>query len=129
MDMPDTDSSIIRAFFATPQTIPEVPAPSDLFCMPMHEQFTYLQPIVQAVLEARYAPAMPAHVDFMRSSAARTKLANVKRTWGDLTETHKEALITVLRFWAFGDEDPAEVRDRNVGTMTPDDEMVREENG
>ena len=81
--------------------------------MSIAEQFEYVKPVLAAVLEGRYAPALQRHEGFMRGAGARQKVLDAVPVRGSLSAREKEEVAYLVRSWARRRE-----RRREIGVST-----------
>ncbi|KAI8989818.1 hypothetical protein BD414DRAFT_485269 [Trametes punicea] len=93
------DEAALRA--ASP--LPSLPAPAPEafeYDLSIAEQFEYVKPVLAAVLEGQYAPAMQRHEGFMRGAGIRQKVLDAVPVRGSLSAREKEEIAYLVRSWA-----------------------------
>ncbi|OSD08458.1 hypothetical protein PYCCODRAFT_1448687 [Trametes coccinea BRFM310] len=93
------DEAELRA----PSPLPPLPPPAPEvfeYDLSIAEQFEYVKPVLAAVLEGRYGPAMQRHEGFMRGAGARRKILDSVPLRGSLSAKEKEEVAYLVRSWA-----------------------------
>ncbi|KAI0331078.1 hypothetical protein GY45DRAFT_1361029 [Cubamyces sp. BRFM 1775] len=106
------DDATLRA----PSPLSSLPPPDPLefeYDMSIAEQFEYVKPVLAAVLEGQYAPALQRHEGFMRGAGARQKVLDAVPLRGSLSAREKEEVAFLVRSWARRRE-----RRREMGVST-----------
>jgi len=78
------------------------PDPKDFCEMPIRDQFAYIKPVIQAILNETYLPVRERHEAFMRGGASRRRLQKTATGKGDLTTREVSRLGKVLQQWVLG---------------------------
>ncbi|KAI9065429.1 hypothetical protein FKP32DRAFT_1590609 [Trametes sanguinea] len=113
IDAPDEDdkaedfnrpfASEDEAELRAPSPLPSLPPPAPEvfeYDLSIAEQFEYVKPVLAAVLEGRYGPAMERHEGFMRGAGARRKILDSVPLRGSLSAKEKEEVAYLVRSWA-----------------------------
>jgi hypothetical protein len=78
------------------------PNPEDFCELPIRDQFSYVKPIIRAILNETYLPARERHRAFMQGGASRHRLLKAATGKGDLTAHDVSRLGRVLQNWVLG---------------------------
>ncbi|KAK0211796.1 hypothetical protein IW262DRAFT_1414498 [Armillaria fumosa] len=114
-----------------PSPVPSFPPPSstDFIYLSIREQFCYTKPILQAVLNEAYPPAMQAHDMFMAGGKARKILNQNAGQRGTVTPDDVERLTHFLLSWALRGEMMAKrITADGVEVTAPDDTETPQNN-
>ncbi|TFY62705.1 hypothetical protein EVJ58_g3701 [Rhodofomes roseus] len=95
-DMEIADEDALRP--PTPE--PPMPPLEDFEELTLTEQFEYVKPVLEAVIDGRFEPANQRHDQFMRGAAARRAVCESGYTRGSLKQDEVEALLRLVRRWA-----------------------------
>ncbi|KAK0211213.1 hypothetical protein DFS33DRAFT_1298206 [Desarmillaria ectypa] len=100
------DSMMGQPHDREPSPVPSIPPPSssDFLYLPIREQFCYTKPVLRAVLNEAYPPAMQAHDMFMAGGKARKVLDQNAGERGTVTPNDAERLTRFLLYWALRNE-------------------------
>ena len=93
------DERILRA----PSPIPPLPAPRPeafQYELEVAEEFEYIKPVLAAIMDRQYEPAMQRSDDFMRGGGARQKVLDAVPLPGSLNAREKEEVAYLIRSWA-----------------------------
>ncbi|KAK0463602.1 uncharacterized protein EV420DRAFT_1519089 [Desarmillaria tabescens] len=102
----DDDSMMGQPHDREPSPVPSIPPPSssDFIYLSIREQFCYTKPVLRAVLNETYPPAMQAHDMFMAGGKARKVLNQNAGERGTVTPNDVERLTRFLLSWVLRDE-------------------------
>jgi hypothetical protein len=78
------------------------PNPEDFCELPIRDQFSYVMPIIKAILNETYLPARERHRAFMQGGTSRLRLLKAATGKGDLTVRDVSRLGRVLQDWVLG---------------------------
>lgn len=95
-----------RSASPTPRNPP--PASTTFLKQDIHKQFTYVKPVLVAVMNGRY-PASRRHQNFMHGGKARAQLTKDAGQKGLLTAKDVRHLTKILLRWALRDKAKAEI--------------------
>ncbi|THH20878.1 hypothetical protein EW146_g559 [Bondarzewia mesenterica] len=87
-----------------PSPIPEIPPPTNFGKLSIRQQFSYVKPVVKAVLNDRYPPAKDRHDAFMKGGIIRRALRKEAPGKGELNAREVTELGLVLNWWVLRDE-------------------------
>lgn len=91
----------------------------------LHAQFAYVKPVLVAILNEQYAPAMDRHRKFMQGGPARAMLDRDAGKRGRMREKEVSQLTKILLRWALREKAKAKlIMDEEQGEIQP---AVREE--
>ncbi|PBK93172.1 hypothetical protein ARMGADRAFT_150722 [Armillaria gallica] len=114
-----------------PSPVPSIPPPSstDFIYLSIREQFCCTKPVLQAVLNEAYPPAMQAHDMFMAGGKGRKILNQNAGERGTVTPNDVERLTHFLLFWALRNEMVAKrLTDDGVEETAPDEAQTPQNN-
>ena len=100
------------------------PDPEDFCALPIREQFAYVKPIIRAILNETYLPAMERHRAFMQGGLSRLRLRKAATGKGELTACDVSRLGRVLQNWVSGP-----IHSRNVGPPSSPPGYLESESG
>src|SRR5712671_1393499 len=78
------------------------PNPNEFCKMPIRDQFVHVKPVIKAILNEKYLPAMERHQAFMQGGTSRLRLRRTATGKGDLTSREVSRLGRVLQHWVLG---------------------------
>ena len=93
------DERTLRA----PSPLPSLPAPRPeafQYDLEIEEEFQYIKPVLAAVMDRQYEPALQRSDDFMRGGGARQKVLDHVPLSGSLNARDKEEVAYLIRSWA-----------------------------
>ncbi|SJL12169.1 uncharacterized protein ARMOST_15590 [Armillaria ostoyae] len=120
----DENSTMGQPHDREPSPVPSIPPPSstDFIYLSIREQFCYTKPILRAVLNEAYPPAMQAHDMFMAGGKGRKILNQNAGERGTVTPNDVERLTHLLLFWALRNEMVAKrITSDGIEETAPDD--------
>ncbi|KAK0441076.1 hypothetical protein EV421DRAFT_1711910 [Armillaria borealis] len=102
----DENSTMGQPHDREPSPVLSIPPPSsaDFIYLSIREQFCYTKPVLRAVLNEAYPPAMQAHDMFMAGGKGRKILNQNAGERGTVTPNDIERLTHLLLFWALRNE-------------------------
>ncbi|CDO73653.1 hypothetical protein BN946_scf185014.g123 [Trametes cinnabarina] len=115
---PDGDEEL-RA----PSPLPSLPPPAPEafeYDLSISEQFEYVKPVLAAIIDGRYGPALQRHEGFMRGAGARRKVLDSVPLRGSLSAREKEEVAYLVRSWARRRE---RRREMGLSTEYPQDKL------
>ncbi|EGN95688.1 hypothetical protein SERLA73DRAFT_186864 [Serpula lacrymans var. lacrymans S7.3] len=89
--------------------VPKSPIPEDFEGLGMREQLAYVKPVLSAVLNELYAPALDRHRRFLKGGAARDSLQEGAAVRGTLSPAEIRKLQSHLCEWVLREEKRAKV--------------------
>lgn len=100
----DTDSEFVQYETGAGESAIQLPPPDpEDFCeLPIQDQFSYVKPIIRAILNEAYLPARERHRAFMQGGLSRLRLQKAATGKGDLTVRDVSRLGRVLQNWVLG---------------------------
>ncbi|KAL4068125.1 hypothetical protein J3A83DRAFT_4096706 [Scleroderma citrinum] len=81
------------------------PPPGEFDALSVHAQLAYVKPVLRAILEKRYAPALMKHEAFMKGGSARAALLKTAGVRGGLDARFIKVVQRAICKWMIGDSD------------------------
>ncbi|KAG6873785.1 hypothetical protein C0995_011010 [Termitomyces sp. Mi166 len=94
-----------------PSPLPTIPPPSagDFKLLSIREQFAYAKPVLSAILNENFSPAMQRHNDFIVGGSKRKRVVEEAGLRGQMDPCDVDALQRYVTEWCLRDEQRAQV--------------------
>jgi hypothetical protein len=80
------------------------PAPIDFYDLSIHEQLSYVKPVLRAILNDEYKPAQKRHLDFVKGGSARTRTQESAASRGTMSPDDVGKLQKCMMRWVLREE-------------------------
>lgn len=95
--------------FRSPSPIHPPPSVEDFRLLSIREQFAYAKPVLSAILNENYPPAMQRHIDFVSGGSKRKSVVEEAGLRGQMDPRDVDALQRYVTEWCLRDEQRAQM--------------------